>query len=594
MNKNIKSKLELLRSEMKAEGLSAWLINGADPHLSEDAPDRWLTRKFIANFSGSYGWLAITHNEAVLWTDSRYYLQAENELADTGIEMLKARLPETIPVEIWVSERLKQGDRVGFDGTCYATAEVLRFREAFIQAGISLQVDTDLLDRIWTDRPGFPVAKAFDYPIEWAGWDRREKISRISHEVEKTGAGFTVVSALDDLCWTFNILGNDIAYNPVVMGFGLIGKNRAQLFVDPQKMDPQLREELKTDGVEIKPYSDFYPSLEKISGETILLDPDRSNFRVYDALEKCNKVVFGLSNSALLKSRKNDSEIRGMKKAQVMDGLALLDFQLWLEATLGKEPITEYDVSLKLAEFRSKRHGFRGESFPPIVGYKDHGAIVHLRMQRDIAYALKKEGALLFDSGGQYEFGTTDITRTLALGPVSPQLKTDFTLALKGMIALSKIRFPRGTLGCHLDVLARKAMWENGITYGHGTGHGVGAFLNVHEGPMSIRLDRNDQTICPGNILSNEPGIYRTGEYGVRTENMMLCVEDISNEFGDFLRFETLTRYPIDTRLIDRNLLESSEIEWINTFHQSVLTALSPYTSSEEFKLLRRLTAPID
>ncbi len=491
MNKVIKERLQQLRLLMKEKGLAAWLINGADPHMSEDVPDRWLTR-----------WLAITMDEAVLWTDSRYFLQCDIELKGTGIEMLKARMPDTIPVEKWVADRLQKGDKVGFDGSCYPAGEVLQFEKTFSKKGIEMIVDADLLNDIWNERPGFPSEPAKFHPLKWAWKSRREKIEQISDEIENQNADLTVVSALDDLCWTFNIRGNDIPYNPVVMGFALVGGNSAKLFVDKEKFSKLQLDELQNDGVEMFSYNDFYAHLKAIAGKKILIDPNRANYLIYNNLSK-NTLIHGLSVPALMKSRKNESEIAGMKKAHLLDGLALLDFQLWLEETIGKEPVTEYDVADKLAESRAKQQGFKGESFPPIVGYKEHGAIVHYRVSADIALQLKKDGILLFDSGGQYACGTTDITRTIALGAVTAQMKSDFTLALKGMIALSKIKFPRGTIGCHLDVLALKFMWEKGIAYGHGTCHGVGAYLNVHEGPISIRPDLNNQPICPGNIISN-------------------------------------------------------------------------------------------
>jgi len=310
-------------------------------------------------------------------------------------------------------------------------------------------------------------------------------------------------------------------------------------------------------------------------------------------LERKNHLIFGISIPNLMKSRKNEAEINGIRKAMVSDGLALLNFQLWLEKTLGTKKITEYDVLQKLSKCRSQMPGYKGDSFYSIVGYKDHGAIVHLHVKREEANALKKEGVLLFDSGGQYEYGTTDITRTIMLGEVSDQTKIDFTLVLKGMIALSSISFPKGTIGCHLDVLARRAMWMNHLNYGHGTSHGVGACLNVHEGPQSIRLDLNNQPISLGNVLSNEPAFYREGLYGLRTENMMVCVEDAVTEYGEFYRFETLTQYPIDIRLIEKSLLEQSEIDWINNYHQTVFDTLSPLTSTEQLELLTRLTQPI-
>lgn len=591
MKSEVITRMAKLRELMRENGLSAYLINGSDPHMSEYVPARWQSRAFISGFSGSYGWLAVTLDKAVLWTDSRYYLQAAQQLEGTGIEMLKARLPESISTEQWIANELKQGETVGFDGTCYSTSEVKSFEKLFTDKGINMNFQIDLLDKVWNDRPVLSGEKAFLHPVRWAGVSRNEKFSIISQELEKQDADVMVISALDDLAWTFNIRGADVDYNPVVLAFGLVEKEKAQLFINNNKLNDVVKQELLDDGIELFEYDHFYSQLENIKGKKVFIDPDRSNSIINHFLKGKNTIIEGLSIPNILKSCKNEAEIIGMKKAHVADGLALLNFQMWLEETLGKESVTEYDAAEKLVEFRSKQFGYRGASFYPIMGYRDHGAIVHFSVKPDTANVLKPEGVLLFDSGGQYEFGTTDITRTIALGPVSDQMKKDFTLVLKGTINLTRIKFPKGVLGYHLDILAREALWRENLNYGHGTGHGVGAFLNVHEGPGSIRAQYNNVPIRPGNIFSNEPGLYREGQYGMRTENLMLCVEDISNEFGEFYRFETITKFPIDTRLIEKSLLTNDEIDWINKYHRSVLTALSPFTSSEEFKLLKRLTA---
>ena len=574
--------------------MSAYLINGCDPHLGEYVPARWESRSFISGFTGSYGWLAITLSEAVLWTDSRYYLQAYSELKGTGIEMLKARLADTVFIGDWVASHLDMGQTVGFDGSCYSVSECRQFEKSFSAKALKIEYNSDLLNDIWIDRPDIPSEKAFLHPVEWAGVDRKDKFTTIVNEIGKYGAEMTIISALDDLCWTFNIRGADIEYNPVVMGYGIIGNNGlALLFTDRNKFTESDLEELQNDGVQILPYECFIENLSVYKRKTILIDPDRVSYTIMRHLDQDNRLVYGMSVPNLLKSRKNECEIRGMKKANISDGLAFLDFQLWLEKTLGVEEITEYDVLLKLAECRSKMAGYKGESCYAIVGYKDHGAIVHLHVKKEEANVLKKEGILLFDSGGQYEYGTTDITRTIMLGEVSEQVKRDFTIVLKGMIALSDIRFPKGTIGCHLDVLARRAMWMNHMNYGHGTCHGVGAFLNIHEGPQSIRLDLNNQPISLGNVITNEPAFYREGLYGLRTENMMVCVEDEISEFGEFYRFETITMYPIDTRLIEVSLLDKHEIDWINNFHKKVYDTLAPLTCPEELELLKRLTKTI-
>jgi len=594
MKEIIKERLTNLRRLMSENGLSAFLVNGCDPHLGEYLPERWKTREFVSGFTGSYGWLAITSDEAALWTDSRYFLQYEIETSGTGISLEKARLPETITIENWLSQRLSAGDVVGFDGACYSFAEVLQFEKTFQKNGIGMNSQIDLLEELWTNRPSLPTANAFLHPIKWAGKTRPEKFGQIYSEIEKNGGTMTIISALDDLCWTFNIRGADVECNPVVLGYGIIQKEKAILFVDVNKFDQIAINDLVADGVEILPYNKFYNHLQTIKNEVVVIDPVRTNYLIQQKIVEKNQLIESVSIPNLLKSVKNETEISGMKKAMIEDGLALLDFQFWLENTIGKEQITEYDVVCKLEECRLKRAGFKGISFESIVGYKDHGAIVHLHVTRDFANTLEPNGVLLIDSGGQYESGTTDTTRTFVLGVVDHDVKRDFTLALKGMISLSSARFIRGTIGCHLDVLARNAMWKYGINYGHGTAHGVGSFLNVHEGPMSIRMDLNNVPICPGNVLSNEPGIYRTGKYGVRTENVMVCKEDISTEFADFYCFETLTLYPIDTRLIECSLMSDDEIAWINDYHNLVFEKLSPLVPSEQFKLLELLTRPIE
>ena len=593
MNNIITTRINHLRKLMAENGLDAYLINGADSHLGEYVPERWKTRDFISGFTGSFGYLAITANKALLWTDSRYYLQATQQLEGTGTEMMKTREPETISLEQWLYNNLQKGEVVGFDGTCYPAAEINTLFKTLNQKGIKINDQLDLLETVWNKRPQIPNAKAFLHPASRAGATRIEKIEILLSEMDKIGADLMVVSALDDLAWTFNIRGADVECNPVVMGFALIEKNNIRLFTDLSKFDAKAIDELKADGLQLFDYHRFYAELEQIEEKNILIDTHRANYRIFQILDNKNKLIDGLSIPTLLKSVKNSTEISGMQKAHVTDGLALLDLMLWLEGSLGNEKITEFDVAEKLSECRAKKFGYIGDSFFPIVGYRNHGAIVHFKVSAETANELNSEGILLFDSGGQYEYGTTDITRTIALGPVSSKIKSDFTRVLKGMIALSCIKFPKGTAGCHLDVLARAALWNENLNYGHGTGHGVGAFLNVHEGPQSIRPDFNMQALRPGNILSNEPGIYRTGEYGIRIENLIHCVEDSTNEFGTFYRFETLTRFPIDTRLIEKSLLSEHEVKWINNYHKTVLTALSPFTSSDEFKLLKRLCKAI-
>lgn len=593
MNAEIKNRLFNLRASMKQHGLSAYLINGSDPHMSEYVPERWKTREYISGFSGSYGWLAIGIDNAVLWTDSRYYLQAEEQLRDTGIQMLKARLPETPSVSQWLANELKEGDVVGFDGACYSMAEILTLSNELKKCKVSLNPSIDLLEEIWSSRPELPSNKAFLHPLKRAGVGRKEKIDQVKLAMTSSNADTTVIAALDDLCWTFNLRGADVECNPVVLGFAIINKNNTKLFIDKGKFADDQLAEISNDGIDVYPYNQFYAALEELENCSVLLDPSRTNSLIYDKLKDGNIIISQLSVPALLKSVKNEVELEGMTKAHITDALALLDFQLWLEDSINNGVVSEWDVAVKLQELRQSRHGYVGASFFPIVGYKDHGAIVHFRVTQESAKTLEKEGILLIDSGGQYENGTTDITRTIALGPVTPKMKKDFTLVLKGMIALSMAQFPKGTHGCHLDVLARSFLWREAQNYGHGTGHGVGAFLNVHEGPISIRPDLNAQVLQAGNVLSNEPGCYREGEYGIRIENLIYCVEGETSEFGEFLKFKTLTCYPIDTSLIDSSLLLPEEKDWLNAYHESIIGRLGHLTNTEQFQLLKRLTKAI-
>ncbi len=593
MSISVVENLKKLREAMMQNGIDGYLINGSDPHLSEYMPEHWQSREFISGFSGSYGYLAFTQEEAVLWTDSRYFLQAEEQLKDTGIKMLKARLPESITPESWLAERMKYGDTVAMDASCYPISEIKSLEKLLVPEGVAIKYNVDLLEDIWDDRPDLPMNALSDYPIENAGVSRVDKIKIIKQELAAQKCNATVVTSLDDIAWTFNIRGSDVECNPVVLAYGLITPDKVTLFVDAVKLDDEIQQNIIADGIEIQNYDQFYEVLKSLKNLEILIDQVRTNALIEQLLRDNNQLSYGVSVPNLLKATKNSTEVKGFRQAMLSDGLALLDFQLWLEKELDKRDVSEFEIAEKLEYFRSKQKGYIGISFFPIVGYKDHGAIVHFHVTPESANMVSKDGVLLFDSGGQYEMGTTDITRTIRLGTVSKQTKIDFTLVLKGMIALSKVKFMKGAVGCHLDILARHALWQKGLNYGHGTGHGVGARLNVHEGPMAIRQDLLDVLIQPGMVLSNEPGLYRENEYGIRTENIILCVEQETTEFGTFYGFESLTLYPIDTTLIDIDLLADEEIDWINDYHQLVKVKLGVLATAEQFELLDRLTQAI-
>ena len=589
----IQSRINSLRSEMQKLNLDAWYISGTDPHSSEYLPDRWQTRAFISGFTGSFGMIVVTKEETALWTDTRYFLQATDQLKGTGITMQKLRVPDAISPDEWLTKKLPSGSRVGIDAETISVQGFRNLYDTLFEKNIELIQTPDLLNNIWNDRPTYSSAEIYELKTEYAGVSRNEKQRQIAEVLKNKGADFHLITMLDELAWTFNLRGNDINFNPVFIGYGLVGEKENYLFVDKNKISQKLKLDLNSDGVQIKDYREIESFLTDLKQKTVFLDASSANYALYNTIKENNVVVEGTSVVSLLKARKNSTEIHGFKKAMKKDGVALIEFLYWLKNRIGKEKISEYDIGLKLKEFRAKQEGFKGESFPPIVGYKEHGAIVHLSVGKEDALPVKPEGILLFDSGGQYLEGTTDITRTVALGTTTAQQKLDFTIVLKGMIALTNARFPYGTKGCHLDILARRPLWERGMNYGHGTGHGVGHFLNVHEGPMAIRQEYNPNFVEPGQVLSNEPAFYREGQYGIRTENMMVCVEVEKTEFGQFLGFETLTLCPIDTTLIETELLSPKERNWLNFYHKKVQNELKPLLEKRYHRLLDDLTQEI-
>ncbi len=589
----IRHRIKALRMELLRLNLDAWYISGTDPHASEYLPDRWQTRAYISGFTGSYGVVVVTQEEAGLWTDSRYFLQAEEQLKGAGIKMYKLRIPEAVPPEKWLAKKLQAGSKVGFDPQTLSVSAFRNLDNCLNKAGISMVETPDLFEKIWENRPEMPTDLVFELKHHFVGVSRKDKKDLLTAELKKYDADFQVITALDELAWVFNLRGSDIPYNPVFAGYGIVGKNDWILFVDEAKVPHDLKTHFEKEKITLMPYSNFPVWLKSVRGKRIFIDSGSAGFAVYSALHSENKLVEGTSLVALLKAQKNKTELAGFRDAMKKDGVALLEFLFWLRENVVQGTVTEYTAGRKLAEFRSRQNDFKGESFAPIVGYKEHGAIVHLNVGAENALPLEADGILLFDSGGQYLQGTTDITRTVALGEVTQQQKTDFTLVLKGMIALTMAKFPAGTKGCHLDILARKALWENGLNYGHGTGHGVGHFLNVHEGPMSIRQEYSEISILPGMVMSNEPGLYREGKYGIRTENMIVCVEKETTTFGHFFGFETLTLCPIDTRLIDFSILSEKEREWLNSYHNLVRQQLKPLIRKELFGFLEELTMEV-
>jgi Xaa-Pro aminopeptidase len=590
----IRNRIGNLRLKMQEEGLDAYIIFGTDPHLSEYLPEHGQTRSFISGFTGSAGMVIVSLDKAALWTDSRYFLQAEEQLAGTRIELVKMRTPGHPEPAQWLKMNLGKGAVAGTDEWCISMNQFGSMQTSLAEAGIILKETGDLLDAIWTNRPTLPDSPVYEHELQYACTDRKEKIGLVCRELEKSGADLQIITALDDLAWTFNLRGSDVECNPVFVAYASVSAEETVLFIDAKKLPAAPKSKLESEGIQIREYSGLIEYLQHLPGTAkVLVDADRTNQAIRKHIPAACPIVEGLSVPCRLKAIKTEREINHIREAMRKDGVALVEFLHWIENNLGQIPVTEYTVAEKLTEFRSKQSGFQGISFFPIVGYKEHGAIVHFHVSEDNALPIEKDGFLLFDSGGQYLDGTTDTTRTIALAELTERQKMDFTLVLKGMISLSRAKFPANTRGYHLDILARKDLWQHGLNYGHGTGHGVGYFLNVHEGPMSIRAEFNDRAIEAGMVLSDEPALYRLGEYGLRTENMLVCVKDESTEYGDFLRFDTLTLCPIDRKAIEKSLLNRDEIEWLNNYHQWVYNELSPRINDELKGFLKEQTSQI-
>lgn len=593
MRQSIKERMHALRMTFPPNYIKAFIIPSTDPHLSEYVAPHWMSREWISGFTGSAGTVVVLMNEAGLWTDSRYFLQAAKELEGSGITLYKEMLPETPSITKYLSQKLKPGESVSIDGKMFSVQQVEQMKEEL--AAYSLQVDLfgDPLKRIWRDRPSIPNSPAFVYDIEYAGKSCEEKVAAIRAELTKKGAYALFLSALDEIAWTLNLRGNDVHCNPVVVSYLLITQDDVIYFISPEKVTKEVNEYLKEQHVKLKNYDEVETYLNTFTGRNILIDPKKTNFAIYSAINpKCN-IIRGESPVALLKAIRNEQEIAGIHAAMQRDGVALVKFLKWLEEAVPSGKETELSVDRKLHEFRAAQPLYMGESFDTIAGYKEHGAIVHYSATPESDVPLQPKGFLLLDSGAQYLDGTTDITRTIALGELTEEEKTDYTLILKGHIALAMAKFPVGIRGAQLDVLARMPIWKYGMNFLHGTGHGVGHFLSVHEGPQSIRMNENPVVLQPGMVTSNEPGVYKAGSHGIRTENLTLVCKDKEGMFGDYLKFETITLCPICKKGIVKEMLTNEEIEWLNNYHQIVYEKLSPNLNEEEKVWLQEATASI-
>lgn len=588
-------RIEQAQAALARQGLAAVLVPSSDPHLSEYLPERWQGRQWLSGFTGSMGTLVVARDRAALFADSRYWVQADAELRGSGIELVKIPTGNATMHVDWIAALVKPGEVVGVDGQVLGLAAAQQLRSAVDKAGATLRTDVDLLAEVWPDRPGLPTAPVYEHRAPQAPLDRRTKLAQVREAMARHGATHHLVSTVDDIAWLFNLRGADVSYNPVFLAHALIGPDQATLFVAEGKIDAPLAAALGADGVKLAPYADAPTALAALPADaTLLLDPKRVTFGLRESVRA--RVVEATNPSTLLKSRKSADEAVHIRRAMAEDGAAMCAFYAWFEAALGRERITELTIDEKLSAERAKRPGFVGLSFPTIAGFNANGAMPHYRATPESHAVIEGDGLLLIDSGGQYLGGTTDITRVWPIGTPSAAHKRDYTLVLKGTLALSRTRFPRGTLSPMLDAIARAPIWEHGLEYGHGTGHGVGYFLNVHEGPQSISKAIPDPAMAmePGMITSIEPGLYRPGEWGVRIENLVMNVASpVTNAFGEFLEFETLTLCPIDTRCIDRSLLRADEIAWLNGYHAMVRERLAPLVSGAALAWLNARTEAI-
>jgi len=586
-------KLAGLRSSMKEFGINAYIISNSDPHLGENIPDHWRINRWLTGFTGSASTVVVTQSFAGLWTDSRYFVQAEKQLAGSGFELMKLIPSEKKDALEWLVENLDPGMRIGIDGRTFSIGRLRKLEGLVKEKNIIIDIECDLITEIWIDRPVVSGSPAFDHPVAFCGKERSEKINEVRAEMKRLNLDYHLLTSADDIMWLLNIRGNDLKYSPLLLSFAIIDDTQILLFAEENKIPFKLAREFDSLGIILLPYEEIAGMIPTLTGDcSILLTPSTTSAGLYNSIPKGMKITEDISIPARMKAVKNRGEIDSIGKVMIKDGVALTRFFCWVEHNIDLVPMSELSLSEKLTHYRAEQEHYLGLSFSPIIAYKEHGALPHYSATSETDSVIGSDGILLVDSGGQYLDGTTDITRTIVFGRPAERQKKDFTLVLKGTIGLAMAKFPAGTKGSQLDILARKALWESGLNFGHGTGHGVGFCLNVHEGPQSISPAATDQktVIEAGMLISDEPAIYREGEYGIRIENLILCYEDEETEFGKFLRFDTVSLCYIDKKLIDFSLLDKKEIEWLNSYHSEVYEKLSPFLTIEENKWLKEKT----
>lgn len=593
MKEEIIKRLDAFRAEMRKAGIAAVVIPQTDAHLGEYIASHWQVRRWLSGFTGSAGSLVVTLSEALLWTDSRYFIQAALQLDGTGIKLMKEGIPGTPTITQWLVTNLVKGQTVGIDGFLFSATEADAMGAVLAKHDLKLDTHFAPIDTIWTDRPGLPADPVFLHDVKYAGRDAADKMKQVLTQTLEQGATSIIITDLTDVAWTLNIRSSDVSCTPVATSFLYLAETGGVLFINPAKIDDEVKAYLAANNVEVAPYESVVGYLENLPATaTVLVEPSRVAARLRDALGA--RAVSGASPVALLKAVKNSVQIQGIRRAMESDGAALVGAFMEIERRNATgESLTELDVADILTEYRSKQPEYFEPSFDTIAGYGPHGAIVHYSATEESSVRIEPHGLLLIDSGAQYKYGTTDITRTICMGTPTPDERHDFTLVMKGHIALAQAIYPEGTRGGQLDALARQFLWKEGLSYLHGTGHGVGHFLSVHEGPQSIRLNDVPYALQPGMMTSNEPGLYREGVHGIRCENLVLTVPAFTTEMGNFFRFETMTLFPFDLSLFDTAIMTDAEIDWVNGYHREVRSRLTPLLTPEQAAWLETKTQPL-
>ena len=588
---SINDRISSVKNALKKSRLDAYIISSSDPHQSEYVADHWKTREWISGFTGSAGIVVITPDHAGLWTDGRYFLQAETELQNTGMVLHKQKVQGAPEYVDWLKENLKEGDTVAFDGKCFSVSQVESLKKTLGSAGIKIDGELDLAESLWKDRTDLPTNKVFEFQINYAGKSRLEKLDLIRKEMQEAGVSHYLITTLDDLAWTFNIRSNDVEYNPVSIAYAVITQTNVILFIDQNKVPKELSSKFVLENIEIQAYNQLIPYLHTLApGQKLWIDNTTCSYWISNQIKDEQK-YFGSNIPKVLKAIKNPVEIKNLKSAMIQDGVSLTKAFIWLKNELKKRTVTEVQLAEKIQAFRSEHRDYVGESFAAIVGYASNGAIIHYHPKPESCAVIQNEGILLVDCGAQYKSGTTDITRTIALSKPSKEHKLQYTMVLRGHINLARAKFLYGTRGVQLDILARLPLWSHGLNFSHGTGHGVGFFMNVHEPPQGFIAglgERGTTVFEPGMLTSNEPGFYEEGSHGIRIENLVLTVENETTAYGRFLSFDTVSLFPIDTKLVDAKLMNNEEIKWLNKYHDHVYKKLSPFLNSNELKWLKK------